>query len=373
VAEQSTVAGGTAGAGTARANDPSAAWYNPAALADNGGLRLGLGLMAAMPDLQAEAMDGTWSTSAESAIKTPPHLYLSHAAGRLAIGVAAGVPFGAGVSWPSEWAGRHEILSSKLQVFRATPFAAWSFGKIRIGGGIHFDFATLEIKRGLDFVDTEGTVDLAMNARGIGVDLSAFYTATEELELGLTYKSRTKLAFSGDADFTAPDAFDLKTADQQAKTTMTLPDRIVLGSRWSRGQWSVLGDLELTMWSVNDATVIEFENDETPDAVQNNGWKSTVSVRAGTEFALRPTWTLRGGAFYDPSPAQAQTLAPSSPDSTRVGATVGVSHDVGRGVSVDAFYEYMQILSRESDNMNSLDARYGGRAQMLGLGVRYAQ
>src|SRR5690606_33403542 len=54
VAEQSAVAGGTAGASTARSDDAGAAWYNPAALTDGGGLRLGAGFLAAMPSLHAE-------------------------------------------------------------------------------------------------------------------------------------------------------------------------------------------------------------------------------------------------------------------------------------------------------------------------------
>ena len=35
--EQNAVAGGTAGASTARSDDAGAAWYNPAALADDAG------------------------------------------------------------------------------------------------------------------------------------------------------------------------------------------------------------------------------------------------------------------------------------------------------------------------------------------------
>jgi len=53
VAEQSASAGGTAGAATARSGDPAAGWYNPAALADGAGLRLGLGVLLALPSVSA--------------------------------------------------------------------------------------------------------------------------------------------------------------------------------------------------------------------------------------------------------------------------------------------------------------------------------
>lgn len=373
VAEQSAVAGGTAGAGTARADDASAAWYNPAALTDDGGIRIGVGLTMAMPSIEAQAMDGSWSTDSESGLKTPPHLYLSHSRDRLAYGISVGVPFGGGVSWPKEWQGRHEIVSSNLQVFRIAPFGAWKLGRVSLSAGPHLDLASLRIRRGLDFVDTEGQVDLAFNAVGIGAHLSAYYQASDDLALGLTYKSRTKLSYSGQASFEAPDEFSAKTTDQRATTEQTLPDRLIAGARFQRDRVAVLADLELTAWSTNDQLVIDFENEQTPDAVQNNRWRSTLALRAGAEFQLDPAWVLRAGGFFDPTPVKAETLAPSSPDSSRLGLSAGTSHKLGKGVNVDAFYEYMHLLDRETADMDALQASYGGQAHFLGLGLRFQQ
>lgn len=371
LAEQSTVAAGTGGSGTARADDPGAAWYNPAALADGGGLRVGIGIMAAMPALRAEAMDGSWATDSESAPATPPHLHVSHAVGKLAYGIAAGVPFGSGVTWPEDWAGRHEIVASRIEVFRVAPFVAWSFGRVRVAGGIHLDAARLRIHRGLDFVDTEGDVHLDLDATGVGVDAAVFVAARPDLDLGLSYKSRTALDLYGGADFEAPDAFQQKTADQHARAAMTLPDRVALGAAWRRDRLTVLADLEVLWWKVNEQLVIDFENEATPDAVQNNQWNTTLAVRAGAEYQLTPGWRLRGGAFVDPSPAPAESLAPSSPDSTRLGVSAGASRRFGDSWSGDLFYEYLHLIGRETANMDTIQARYGGHAQMLGIGVRY--
>lgn len=371
--EQTALAGGTGGASTARSGDPGAAWYNPAALADDGGVRLGIGVLAAFPSLRAEAMDGSWQTNSQSNVATPPHLNLSYAEGELAYGVSVGVPYGAGVTWPADWAGRHEILSTQLEVFRAGAFVAWRFGKLRVAGGVHVDFARLRINRTLDFVDTEGDVKLDMTGNAIGFDVAAFYQATPELDVGLSYKSRSSLAMTGGADFTAPDAFAVKTTDQHVATTVNLPDRIALGARWRAGKLSLLGDLIVTLWGVNQQTVIDFEIDDTPDVIQTNRWSSTVGLRLGAEYALTQAVAARGGAFYDPSPAPAERLAPTSPDSHRVGLTVGGSYRVAEGYTVDLFYEYMHILSRETMSMDNLAARYGGRAQMIGLGLRHQQ
>ena len=373
VSEQSTVAGGTAGASTARDQDPGAAWYNPAALADGKGVRFGLGALAAVPTLRAEGLDGSWAAESEPDVSTPPHLNASLSRGSWAAGLAIGVPFGSGVTWPKDWEGRHEILSSRLIVFRASPFAAARLGRLRLAAGFHADYGSLQLARTLDFVDADGDVRISLSDFAVGAHASAFYRAAPEVDVGLTYKSRTTLTMTGGADFTAPAAFSAKIADQNATVKMTMPDRLVAGARWHRGQWAALADLELTLWRVNDEIVIDFENDTTPDVVQRSDWSSTVALRAGVEYAPAALWVVRAGAFYDPSPASADTLAPSSPDSDRIGASVGGSRDLGSGFAVDAFYELLHLRARDSENMEALDARYGGRAHLFGLGVRYAR
>jgi len=373
VAEQTALAGGSGGASTARAQDPGAAWYNPAALADGAGVRVGIGLLAALPSINAEAMDGSWQTSSESGVATPPHLNLSYANGDIALGVAAGVPFGAGVTWPDDWAGRHEILSTNLEVFRVAPFLAWRFGKLRVSGGVHADFARLRINRTLDFVDTEGDVKLDMTGNAIGFDAAAFYAASPNVDVGVSYKSRSKIAVTGGADFTAPDAFSVKTTDQNVSSTVNLPDRIATGVRYRRGKLSLLGDVIVTLWGVNRQTVIDFEIEDTPDVVQENDWSTTVGLRAGGEYQLRRGVVVRGGAFFDPTPAPADRLAPTSPDADRVGITLGGSYQLSHHYVVDVFYEYMQLLGRETMDTNALQARYNGHAHMLGLGLRHNQ
>nr|MBA2544612.1 hypothetical protein [Deltaproteobacteria bacterium] len=86
VSEQTAASAGTGGAGAARDDDPGAAWHQPAALADGGGLRLDLSLIFARPSLEARALDGSWSESNEAAWATPPHLDISYARGRWAAG-----------------------------------------------------------------------------------------------------------------------------------------------------------------------------------------------------------------------------------------------------------------------------------------------
>ena len=376
VAEQSASAGGAGGTGAARSDDPSAAWYNPAALVDGAGVRIGAGLTAAMASLHAEAMDDSWSESTEGGASPLPSLQASWAGGDWAAGLSLGIPFGADVAWPEDWAGRHEIIASRILVVRAAPFVGWRRGAWRVAGGLQVDTGEMRLRRSLDFIDTEGDVQLSLRGAGLGLHLAAFVRAAERadghLDLGLTYKSRTSIALTGEADFTTPDAFSLKAADQDASSSLTLPDRLTAGAAWQRGAWTFLADLELTAWQVRDQVVIDFSREETPDVTQQADWNATVSVRGGVEWRGGP-WVARGGLYRDPSPSPAATLSPSSPDSSRLGGSLGVGCMLGTSWALDAFYGFLRLDERASENPDSMAARYGGHAHLVGAGLRYQQ
>lgn len=369
VAQQNAVSAATGGAGTARDDDAGAAWHIPAALADDGGMRVGLSLAFARPSLQARGDD--WSADTESKWSTPPHLDASFARDQWAAGIAIGVPFGGGVTWPTTWPGATQAVRTELMVIRFAPFAAYSLGPLRFSGGVHVDAARLQIQRNLDFIDMQGDVRLDLAGQGFGVDASAYYVPRADLAIGLRYRSRTKIDFDGNANFTAPDAFSEKTPDQTASTTMTMPDQIVLGTRWRRGPLTALLDLEYTRWSVNERTTVDFTHEATPNAIQENQWHSTATVRTGVEWQHTPKLVGRAGGYFDPSPVPAEHLTPSSPDSSRVAATAGASWKFSPTWTADVFGEHMWLLRRDTTSVDTMPASYGGTAIVLGAGVRW--
>lgn len=365
--DQSVVAAGTGGASTAR-DDAGAAWYDPAALIDGGGWRVGINLVAAMAKLHASDPDGTWTADTSGGVAPIPNVDLAWASGRFGAGLAVGVPYGGDVRWPDTWQGEFEIRSTQLQVARIAPFAGWRSGRFRVAGGVHVDLAHMAIDRGLDFIDTTGNVQIDLRGAGVGADASA-WADLGALDVGLSYKSRTKLPLHGEADFTAPDAFSDKLVDQHASSSITLPDRLALGGAYTRGALTALADVEVTMWSVNRQQVVDFEEMQTPDATQVNDWHTTTAVHAGAEWR-RGKLVARGGAYYDPTPSPAAHMAASSPDSSRVGLSLGASYALGRETTLDASYGYMHLATRTSDNPESITAEYGGAAQFFGVAMR---
>ena len=187
-------------------------------------------------------------------------------------------------------------MRTQLLVLRAAPFVAWSFGKLRVSGGVHVDAGRLQIQRNLDFIDTQGDVRLDLDGRGLGARRVAVYCqARADLGLGLVYRSRTRIAFDGNANFTAPDAFADKTPDQPAATSMTMPDLVVLGAHWRRGAVSALARSRVHAVERQPGDRRSTSpTPATPDAVQRNDWHDTTAVRAGGEWQ-RDLLVLRGG------------------------------------------------------------------------------
>src|SRR5690606_19907128 len=120
-------------------------------------------------------------------------------------------------SAPEAWWGRFEAMSTGLLIVRAAPFFALRLGgergllrdfpDVRLSIGAHVDVARAETRRDLDFIDVQGSVHVLMWGAGVGGDASLYWQASPELAFGISYKSRTWMRLSGDADFTVPDPF----------------------------------------------------------------------------------------------------------------------------------------------------------------------
>ncbi len=374
LATQSASVAGAGHAGAALSDDAAAAWYNPAATADGGGFRLAVGLAIGGSRVRAsgDVLEGT----SASPVSTPPHLYVSYARDWWAVGATANLAYAGGVRWPNDWAGRFEILESRPTFLRITTYFAARVGPVALSVGPHFDAGALRLRRATDHVAEEGSVHILLRGAGIGVDASALVRFSPYAQLGLTYRSRTSVPLDGEVDFDVPAPFAPRFPDQEASSAITLPDRIALGAAFrprlpgfDASPLRILTEASLTLWNVNDKLVVDFAEDVTTDSVKVNDWQPTMAIRGGVEVYVHRRFTARGGLYADGlwgAPPPADTLSASSPDATRLGLTVGASVHVHRFVSIDLFYEHVELLPRTSDD----GVAFRGAANLGGLALR---
>jgi long-subunit fatty acid transport protein len=378
LAPQSAAVAGVAHAGAAISEDPAAIWFNPAATADDGGLRALVGITLGGSTVRAEG-DG-WEGRTANPVSTPPYLYLSYSHAWWSVGATVNLAYAGGVRWPDDWAHRFEILESRPTFLRATAYFAFRVGPAAVSVGPHIDVGSLRIRKATDHVAEEGSAEILLRGGGVGVDASALIRFSPFAQLGLTYRSRTVIPLSGEADFEVPEPFRARFPDQAATSRITLPDRIAVGvSVRPRLPGSgatplrILTEVSLTLWNVNDELIIDFAEEVTSDTVVTNHWQPTMAVRGGVEGRLHRVVTVRGGLYADGlwgAPAPAETLSPSSPDSTRLGLTVGGTAHLADWLGVDFFYEHVELLPRDSAG-DALPASYRGSANLGGVSVSF--
>lgn len=373
VGEQGAAAMGQASAVTASRGDPSAAYFNPASIAGDDGATASADLTVIAPLLSAEDPATGTVVKTSSGPATPPTLCASWDSGPLALGLYSGLPFGASLAWPDGWRGRFEITDISLQSWSLSPFVAYRVtDKVGLAAGVDVHLATVKLGKRLDFVDQEGSVVLGGAGHGFGLAASALWEPAPEWRVGVSYRSRANVSFSGRAHFdNVPLAFEGKAHDQDVTTAVTLPDRASLGVERHWGQWRASAQLDYTAWQTFQSFDINFSDPQTPSVSQPRNWHGAVAVRAGGSYRMtdRPV-TLRAGLLFDQMPSPADTLSPTLPDSNRVGASLGGGWAFGQ-VQLDAAYMFVFLTGSQSDGPEVLAAKYGGTAHLFALGVTW--
>jgi long-chain fatty acid transport protein len=368
-ADRSVVAMGTGGAAVARADDPGANVYNPASVVFAPGLELSLGALLAAPKL--EASGESWTAATAGGASVPPHLHLRYATDTFALGASFTVPFGSEVRWPDDWERRFDVVSARLKVLRVSGFGAYKFGSISVAAGPFVDFGSLALDRAIDFIDAEGKTSIETHSTSLGALAAVFFRATEELDLGLSYQSRSSLSLTGYADFDVPPELRGKASDQAVNAKLMLPDRLTAGALYRVNEELDLAfDLEVLLWSTVDELRIDFANEDMTDVSQRRDWSATVTPRIGATYRALSWLELRGGAFLDPSPVPEETVGPSSPDSTRIGLTLGAGAEY-KGFAFDLGYQLLMFTGSTSKAEDLEGVSFGGSAHLVGLSLGY--
>ncbi len=376
VGEQGAASFGVAGAATARADLPEVGFYNPAAWAFTQGMRASVGATAIQPNIVHVDPGSGRETQALTGTETPPYLYGSYGFERVALGFAFGVPFGSGVSWPtdSSWGGRFEITDIALRTFELAPTLAVRItDQVALAAGPRWVMGDVYMKRQVPLGSVEGNVELGGQTRTLAGQAALLVRPTEELSLGLTYRSRVQLDFTGDANFEdIPVEFSPQAHDGGVRTAVTLPDRVALGGALTLAGVTASVDLEYYHWSTFQELAIDFTDETMSDPEpEERAWVNTLAVRAGVEVAeLAEGLSVRGGLCYDPTPAPTHTLSPSLPDGNRLMTTVGGTYMVGGGVAAHAAYGRVFFLGAKAEG-EAFPGEYHASANLVSLGLSY--
>jgi long-chain fatty acid transport protein len=375
---QGAASSGMAGAVTAHPEMVEGGYFNPAVYAFTPGLTFGLGGALVMGQLTHIEPSTGAETNTLPARGTPPYAHVAMGHGPIATSLSLMVPFGSGLSWPEDWAGRFEVTQIGLQALEITPsIAARPIKQVAIAAGPRILNATVEYRRRIDTVnpEREGSVHLGTAGWGLGWQAAILAEPLAGWTVGASYRSKARFDFTGRAHFEdIPIEMSHKAHDTTAKTTLVLPERLAVGTAYRFGFGLMLSvDLEYTGWRVFEVFAIDFDSEDVPDVAEPRRWHDTLALRVGAEYTgLVDGLAMRAGFAIDPSPSPRDTLSPSLPDSDRYLVTVGAGYAFGFGLRGDLALGRV-ILAPTASHGEAFAGEYRGAIHVMsaGLGGRF--
>jgi long-chain fatty acid transport protein len=380
VFEQGARGMGFAGAFTAVADDPSAIFHNPAGLAFLEGHQLYLGGTVVQPksSFAGDAPHPGVGVAERADIPLIPlgTFYYSQPLGStLAFGLGLDAPFGLQTRWanPDRYTGRFVSLDATLRVVSINPTLAWRIGShVAVAGGLDARLSTVALKRRIPNLNpfTGAIVDIAevglSSDVGVGWGWNAglLVKPSAGLSVGASYRHKVRIDYEGTATFrqisTQSAVLDrivaagLPSGSPAATTSIAFPAVATAGiaGRW-RG-WTLATDAARFRWSTFDRVDIHVAGYSHLDEAIIEDYTDSWQFRAGLERRFSDHFAIRGGVFYDQSPAPASSVSPLLPDADRIGYAFGWTVG-GRRLTLDAAAWYFDFKERSTEGRNRDD------------------
>ncbi len=354
--EQGAKAMANGGAFSARADDPSALFFNPAGILQLPGIQVNLGTTAVLLDGSKfiSSTDGQEYRQLNST-EWPSSLYFTQKfSDDWAWGLAINSPFGLKTDWGPDFEGRYISRKADLSVVNVNPNLARRIGKSwSVAAGI--DYATADIRelsRNIPFGGgalPDGFTKLTGNGSDFGWNVAGRWASETGWRWGGSYRSEMKPDIKGDVKFeNIPGFVAALFPDGPASSTIFLPATFATGVGYlSKGKWEGEFDIVYTRWSVFKNLDIDIVNDPAGilDVHQVEDWKDTYSFRAGYILRLTDEHQIRLGLYYDGNPIPSDRVRPRLPDADRSSAQVGYGYASRNGFSVD--FAYMALYFKE--------------------------
>jgi long-chain fatty acid transport protein len=373
--DQSARGVGMGGAFTAQASDPSALFYNVAGIGFQEERRLSIGtnLFTLSTDFAgADPYPGIGrEESLDIAVPVPVGFYVHPVGGGVTLGLGVFAPFGLKTQWDDpDFSGRFVSRLAKLDAIAINPSVGYRVSeRLAIGGGLDVRVTAVQLERHVPFPHpvTGAILDVATarlesdRAVDLGFNLGILVRATSALSLGAAYRHRVTADLTGEADFTprptgsAPiDAVVRGVLPAQPvplQTAIAFPGIASVGAAYQAGGWTVEADVNWYQWSTFERIVLDFEGRDDLDQTIREEYENSLQYRVGAERALGPSWAIRGGYYYDESPAPAASVSPLLPDPNRHGLAIGGSW-TSRRLRLDGALGYVIGRDRSTEGLN---------------------
>ena len=359
ILDQSAAATGQGTAFAAQADEPSAIYFNPAAITQLPGIQVSMGTLLVGGTIDFIPTTGPMvGGNFGSAIANPPpsSLYMTANLGDLGfssfqnttVGIGVVSPFGTRTTYPKSSTLAQVLSASSAPLLNVKPTIAYRYtDEIALGFGLDiytfsdiFGEGQIELQRvaGADLVATGlassgDQIELYGTGTELGFNVSVLLTPLRSdqgkplINLAFVYRSQAALDVEGEfVNQSSGAALD-------AKATLNLPYILTTGVavwpiRNAQRAWKVEFDFDYVDWTSLQHFDITLSNGLI--LPQPRHWLPAFVLMLGTEYALFnpdqfPHWEIafRGGYVFSESPVPEPTFNPDVPDSNSHAISIG--------------------------------------------------
>lgn len=373
---------GMGSAGTALALDGSTLFFNPGAASFVEKSSLNTGFTPVFANILFEE-NGTQETARTNSPMGTPFsfygLYKKSQESKLAYGLAVYTPFGSTVQWEDGWMGRFAITRLQLRSIFFQPTVSYKINdKLGVGAGFVLCSGKVNLQKDIpvQFPDSSyANAELAGSALGFGFNAGLYFSPTDKLSFGLTYRSQVNMAVSeGQATFNVPSSLDANFPDGTFSSSLPLPQVATFGVGYSPSdKLKLAADVNFVGWKAYDTLAFDYAQNTASliDTKSARVYENIFSFRLGGQYLLNEDLAFRLGVSYGITPVQDGYVTPETPDANRLGYTGGLGYKVGDHFELDASVLFVKVLRSDTNLETGLSGKFTTIAVAPGLSLIY--
>ncbi|MCC3152643.1 outer membrane protein transport protein [Hymenobacter sp. BT770] len=381
---------GLGGASTAYINSIAGLSTNPGLLAQWGDslTRISLGGIGQIRRSSFIGQDTYQRTDQDLAIQPGGYFYATRALSkRVSFGLALTTPYGYHTKWPNNWEGRSVIQESQLSTYFAQPTVGFKLNdNFSAGVGFVYAFGKYSQRRALgQYDDLSAQTQFSATGSGMGLNVGLYGRTGDNLAFGISYRSGVNLKMkNGTATTTGVPARDaaLYPASTGFSTQFNLPSTLSVGiADRITPKLLLTFDFTLSGWSTLDSVKLNIDASGAAPARRISTarrYEDALAFRVGAEYQVCPKLTVLGGLRYDESPIRDEYVNPEFIDANRLGASAGLSYQLGSRLALEAAYafEYGQLRTGRAnqimDQVANVSGTYRTATHTASVGVAVA-
>lgn len=418
--EQGAKALGMGGAFVAKADDPTAVFFNPAGITQLKGTQLTLNYTTALLDSKLKGAKNPFATNPNEPAHEDmddnwaqiPSFYITHQINKKwFVGFGFFAPYGTKTDWNDSWVGRYYSDKIDLVTYDFNPTVAYKFNdKFSIAVGVTYMHSNVTIDKSISYpvvaakavnpifgayayqrnydIDT----DIDGDADGWGFNVGLLFKPNKQWAIGLAYRSNIDLDFDGSAKYYRhPGAYTIDGMihmgggpanlsqmlfpHSDISSDLRLPDTVAFGIlNRSIKNLTLEVDIIWTKWDTYDSLDLHYDNllgKKNVTVTNPKDWDNVWAFHFGAEYQINPCWAVRAGYVYDESPAPNKTRGPELPDADRNDISVGVGYTTpGKSLSIDAAY-LISFFSDERSYLPGLEGKYETTGHVISASLTY--